>query len=171
MLRNQRGITLIALVITIIVLLTLGVVAIGAVRDSGVIGHAQNAADRYGAGKADEDSLLGSYEDVISQYYSSNGNGSVSNNKYYDITFKDLTKITDWETLIPDTDDISYMLWFADENGTVGVITTVNYGGIDGYRINYFPEVNFNEEMNDYIYYSHTDTSYKGSKRCMERKS
>ena len=64
----QKGITLVALVITIIVLLILAVVAIGAVRDSGIIGHAQNSADKYNTEKGKEESMLGEYEDVISKY-------------------------------------------------------------------------------------------------------
>ena len=66
--KTQKGITLVALVITIIVLLILAVVAIGAVRDSGIIGHAQNSADRYNTGKLEEESMLGQYEDEISKY-------------------------------------------------------------------------------------------------------
>ena len=45
--KAQKGITLIALIITIIVLLILAVVTIGAVRDGGIITHAQNAARDY----------------------------------------------------------------------------------------------------------------------------
>ena len=45
--KKQNGITLIALIITIVVLLILAVVAIGAVQDSGIIGHAQNAGEDY----------------------------------------------------------------------------------------------------------------------------
>ena len=64
-LKTQKGITLVALVITIIVLLILAVVAIGAVRDSGIIGHAQNSADRYNKGKTDEEDLLLDYDSII----------------------------------------------------------------------------------------------------------
>ena len=53
--RNEKGITLIALVLTIIVLLILAVVALGAVRDSDIINHAQNAADTYNTQKGVEE--------------------------------------------------------------------------------------------------------------------
>mgnify|MGYP003323156389 CR=1 FL=1 len=81
MLKKNKGITLVALVITIIVLLILAVVAIGAVRDSGIIGHAQNSADKYNTGKAEEDSMIGQYEDAIAQYenggsFGTSGDGS-----------------------------------------------------------------------------------------------
>lgn len=45
--RKQKGITLIALIISIIVLLILAVVTIGTVKDSGIIDHAENAKDSY----------------------------------------------------------------------------------------------------------------------------
>ena len=141
-LKAQKGITLLALVITIIVLLILAVVAIGAVRDSGIIGHAQNSADKYNTEKNKEESLLGGYEDIISQYYSSNGNPN--NQKYYDITFKDLTKIKDWETLIPYINDGAdeYMLFFISEDGVVGTISAVSYvapNKNEGYKIECYP--------------------------------
>ena len=77
----EKGITLVALVITIIVLLILAVVAIGAVRDSGIIGHAQNSADRYNTGKLEEESMIVHYEDAISKYdtegsFGTNGDSS-----------------------------------------------------------------------------------------------
>ena len=45
--KKQRGITLIALIITIVVLLILAGVTIGAVKESGIIGHAQKATSEY----------------------------------------------------------------------------------------------------------------------------
>ena len=43
----QKGITLIALIITIVVLLIIAVVTIGAIQESGIITHAQNAKSEY----------------------------------------------------------------------------------------------------------------------------
>ena len=43
----EKGITLIALIITIVVLLIIAVVTIGAVKDDGIIEHAQSAGDSY----------------------------------------------------------------------------------------------------------------------------
>ena len=45
--KMQKGITLIALIITIVVLLILAVVTIGAIQESKIITHAQNASDSY----------------------------------------------------------------------------------------------------------------------------
>ena len=45
--KTQKGITKIALIITILVLLILAVVAIGTVQNTGIITHAQNAKSQY----------------------------------------------------------------------------------------------------------------------------
>ena len=74
MLKKNKGITLVALIITIVVLLIIAVVAIGAVRDSSIIGHAQNAAKDYNSAKDAEESTLSDFEDIIAQY--ANGGGT-----------------------------------------------------------------------------------------------
>ena len=60
--RNEKGITLIALIITIVVLLILAVVAIGQAQESNIVGYAQNAASKYTEAEANEVSLLTTYE-------------------------------------------------------------------------------------------------------------
>ena len=50
----EKGITLIALIITIIILLILAVVVIGAVQESKIIVHAENAKERYQIEKIEE---------------------------------------------------------------------------------------------------------------------
>lgn len=52
--KTQKGITLIALIITIIVLLILAIVSIGAIKDSNIIGHAQNVTKTYTDSQEDE---------------------------------------------------------------------------------------------------------------------
>ena len=61
----ERGITLIALIITIIVLLILAVVTIGSVKKNNIMGYAQNAATEYNKEKDKEESLLTGYEGMI----------------------------------------------------------------------------------------------------------
>lgn len=56
--KTQRGITLIALIITIIVLLILAVVTIGAVKENGIIEHAQTAKDKYEVAASEEKKSL-----------------------------------------------------------------------------------------------------------------
>ena len=52
--KKQKGITLIALIITIVVLLLLAGVTIGTVKDSKMIGHAQKATSEYTIAKEKE---------------------------------------------------------------------------------------------------------------------
>ena len=65
--RGQKGITLVALIITIIVLLILAVVTIGAVKGSRIIDHAQNAATSYNSAKAAEEATIVDSENVLDQ--------------------------------------------------------------------------------------------------------
>lgn len=53
--KMEKGITLIALIITIVVLLILAVVTIGAIRESSIITHAQNAKDSWNKGSTQEE--------------------------------------------------------------------------------------------------------------------
>ena len=59
--KENKGITLIALIITIIVLLILAVVTISAVNEGSIFAHANNAATRYNAAATEENSLLTNY--------------------------------------------------------------------------------------------------------------
>ena len=65
--KMEKGITLIALIITIIVLLIMAVVTIGAIQDSKIIDHAQNAADDYSVAQEKEMISLGYGEYQISK--------------------------------------------------------------------------------------------------------
>ena len=63
--KTQKGITLIALIITIVVLMILSVVTINSVKDGGIITHAQNAATAYNKAQTDEMAALDKYADQI----------------------------------------------------------------------------------------------------------
>ena len=60
--KQQKGITLIALIITIVVLLILAAVTIGTMQESNIVGMATNATTKYEEAKTNEASLLGAYE-------------------------------------------------------------------------------------------------------------
>ena len=78
-LRNsrQKGITLIALVVTIVVLIILATVSILAVfGDNGIIARAQTAKDTHEKGKADETNTLDDYASYIGNYLDGKGGGS-----------------------------------------------------------------------------------------------
>ena len=65
--RMQKGITLIALIITIIILLILAVVTIGSIKNSNIITYAQNASTDYEKAKNDEEDILSGYESTIKE--------------------------------------------------------------------------------------------------------
>jgi len=59
--KEQRGITLIALIITIVVLLILAAVAISSITNDGILHYAQNAADSWNKAQTNEQATLDSY--------------------------------------------------------------------------------------------------------------
>ena len=65
--RNEKGITLIALIITIVVLLILAVVAIGQAQETNIVGYAQNASSKYEQAQANEIGLMSTYENQLAQ--------------------------------------------------------------------------------------------------------
>ena len=74
---RQKGITLIALVVTIVVLIILATVSILAVfGDNGIIARAQTAKDTHEVGKADETNTLDDYASYIGNYLDGKGGGS-----------------------------------------------------------------------------------------------
>ena len=75
--RLQKGITLIALIITIVVLLIIAVVTIGVVQESGIIRHAQDAESEYTAKKGEEESIISGYESLIESNLPGGNGGDV----------------------------------------------------------------------------------------------
>ena len=65
--RQEKGITLIALIITIVVLLILAVVTINSIQGDGIIKYAQNAADEYTAKADEEQDMLQNYLNVLNE--------------------------------------------------------------------------------------------------------
>ena len=63
--KNEKAITLIALIITIVILLILAVVTIGSIKNSNIITYAQNASSDYNKEKDIEDSVISGYESLI----------------------------------------------------------------------------------------------------------
>ena len=66
--KEEKGITLVALIITIVVLLILAAVAIGTVQDSKIIPRSQNAAESFNQAKDNEIAYLTGYEETINKY-------------------------------------------------------------------------------------------------------
>jgi len=63
--KTQRGITLIALIITIVVLLILAAVAISSIQNDGILHYAQNAADSWNKASQNEAGILGDYVNYL----------------------------------------------------------------------------------------------------------
>ncbi len=66
--REEKGITLVALIITIIVLLILAVVTISAVNEGSLFSHANNAATTYSEAADEENTLITGYISKLEQY-------------------------------------------------------------------------------------------------------
>ncbi len=76
-LRRNKGITLIALVVTIIVLLILAGISIAMLTgQNGILNRAAEAKDKTGVAQEDESQKLKGYEDTINQYAPSSNGGS-----------------------------------------------------------------------------------------------
>ena len=133
---RQKGITLIALVVTIVVLIILATVSILAVfGDNGIIARAQKAKNTHEEGKADETNTLDDYASYIGNYL--DGKGGSSGGNIDKDTGWDLDKVTiiDGEngTKVPLPNgfhyvggDISTGLVISDKQGD-----TMNASGVD----------------------------------------
>jgi len=74
--KTQKGITLIALIITIVVLLILAAVAISSITNDGILSYAQNAADNWNKAAQNEANMLGDYLNYLNNMGSGNGGGT-----------------------------------------------------------------------------------------------
>ena len=66
--RKEKGITLVALVITIIILLILAAISIASLRDSGLVGAARNASNLTNEKTLEENTTLNEYENYVVNY-------------------------------------------------------------------------------------------------------
>jgi len=67
--KTQKGITLVALIITIVILLILVSVAISSMQDNGIFGEAQNAGDKYNQTAKNEQDTVNGYVDALNEYF------------------------------------------------------------------------------------------------------
>lgn len=68
--REQKGITLVALIITIIVLLILAMVSISLVLNGGIIDRANNAVNNYAASEYNEQLQINAANEWMANYMS-----------------------------------------------------------------------------------------------------
>ena len=120
-LKKNKGITLIALVITIIVLLILAGVSIATLTgQNGILTQAQNAKNRTEEAQAEEQNRLNEYENKINEYINGNGQGGGTA-----AAGEEVSKPSTW----PNTDKI---VAISDGKGnTIPLPTDFNYAGGD----------------------------------------
>ena len=73
--KTQKGITLVALIITIVVLLVLATVAISSIKNDGIISKAQDVANKFNEAQANEQNML---EEYLNYLNPSNGGSTVA---------------------------------------------------------------------------------------------
>ena len=117
--REQKGITLIALVITIVVLLILAVVAINSIKDEGLIAKTEEATEKYNQSVQNEADRLNEYLQFLNKY---NGEGSDEQEepegpKTY------LTYAEGQEVILTNGNEKFYVV--ADEGENAGTVTVI----------------------------------------------
>ena len=97
MLKNKnKGITLVALVITIIILLILAGISISALTNTGIFGKAKDAKQKSADAELDQNTKLDSYENEIDNYLpKQNSNKTVEQAKEKVLSTKENTKLVD----------------------------------------------------------------------------
>jgi len=63
--KNNKGITLVALIITIVILLILAGVAVASIKNNGILYYAQNSATSYNEAQKNEAGIIGGYEEYL----------------------------------------------------------------------------------------------------------
>ena len=140
---NQKGITLIALIITIIILLILAIVTIGSIKNSNIIAYAQNAATDHNAKKDEEESTISGYESLIESNLPGNSI-TIPNGTYYYCGAN-----TESNYLVI-SDEGNKLYWSGTEfvpTITIknGVVTMAINGVADVYKGNYYETENNNK--------------------------
>ena len=97
MLKNKnKGITLVALVITIIILLILAGISISALTNTGIFGKAKDAKQKSANAELDQNTKLDEYENEIDNYLpKQNSNKTVEQAKEKVLSTKENTKLVD----------------------------------------------------------------------------
>ena len=89
---NKKGITLIALVITIVVLIILAAVAINlTLGKNGILNRAKTAKEQYQNAQEDEETQIAKYSNEIESYL--DNNRELNNVSYYDGTYCTVEKV------------------------------------------------------------------------------
>ena len=102
--KKDNGITLLALIITIVILLILAGVSISTINNSGLLKKSTNAKKTYDESAANETNTLQSYEDILDEYASLKTVGdyideiNIGDSVYYEPSNKESYIAKDTET-------------------------------------------------------------------------
>ena len=96
LIRNNRGITLVALVITIIILLILAGITISSLTNTGLFGKAKEAKEKTQVAEANQAKILNEYEDELNKYISGTTGGNAGK-------LADKVKVGEYVSYTPDT--------------------------------------------------------------------
>ena len=125
-LKNTKGITLVALVITIIILLILAGISISALTNTGIFGKAKDAKQKSDEAALDQNTKLDEYESEINAYLPGQNNGGGGQgsginantiasatdtekaNNYYgkSVNYTSANGVTGWKIFYADTNNI-----------------------------------------------------------------
>ena len=122
--KNNKGITLIALIITIILLLILAIVTISAVNEGNLFAHANNAARTYSERAEEENTLLSNYVSYIEEY--SNKSKSENQNKWAERGITNVQIGEDKKYYCADTGNGTSYCIYLTENGDIYAGTNVD---------------------------------------------
>ena len=128
--KTQKGITLIALVITIIVLLILAVVSVQIITNQGIIQHAENAVNLYEQKQDNELEQFNLVEQELNQYATGSNTGTSSN--WWELTEEEKQMISydsDKQLSMIAMNTTNRMVAFMGETTDVLAIAGDNVGG------------------------------------------
>ena len=76
--RREKGITLVALILTVVVLLILAVVSINAIQDTQIINYASNAGQAWNDAQRNENGFLQTYNQYLGNYSGTGNSGTTT---------------------------------------------------------------------------------------------
>ena len=167
---RQKGITLIALVVTIVVLIILATVSILAVfGDNGIIARAQTAKDTHEKGKADETNTLDDYASYIGNYLDGKGGSSGGGSDTPTKPAEGITATVEGKTVTITKDNVATYLGKVVSNykptaptATIVIIGTMRFTVSNNYRLYYVDfEGKYGEKNGVYLKADCTSNNYQ----------
>ena len=100
--KNQKGITLVALIITIVMLLILAVVSITAIQQSGIIDIAEMAVEKYSGKSNKEEIKIKENEEIVEDHKAGGLAAKITSENYGDKINYSANGIDDWKIFYND---------------------------------------------------------------------